>query len=79
MCPRCDVSAQHLETFPKAPTRMLVDHRIDSVVDLGITIIPFGCLVIGRPRESEATATASHRQTMLGNQVSDSFSLVSRP
>ena len=72
-------SAQHFEAFPETPTRMLVDHRIDGFDDLGITIMPFGCLVIGRPRESEATATASHRQTMLGNQVSDSFALISRP
>jgi hypothetical protein len=46
---------------------MLVDHRIDGVDDLGITIMPFGSLAIGRPRESEATATAPYRQTMLGN------------
>ena len=73
------MSAQHLETFPKAPARMFVDHRIDSIDDLSITIVPCGYLVIGRPRESEATATASHRQTMLSNQVSDSFALIGRP
>ena len=60
-------SAQHLEAFPKAPTRMLVDHRIDGVDNLGITNMPFGYLIVGRPRESEATATAPYRQAMLGN------------
>ena len=72
-------SAQHLEALPKAPARMLVDHRIDSFDDLGITIMPFGNLVIGRPRESDTTATARYRQMMLGNQVSHCFAFIGRP
>ena len=58
-------SAQHFEAFPEPPTWMFVDHRIDGFDDLGITIMPFGNLIIGRPRESDTTATALYRQMML--------------
>jgi len=71
--------AQILEAFPKTPAGMLVDHRVNGLDDFGITIMPSGDLVIGRPREFETATTALHRQTMLGNQVRHGVAFVRRP
>jgi len=72
-------SAQHLEAFPEPPAGMLVDQSIDCLNDFSIAIMPFGDLVIGRPRESDVATTALHRQMMLGNQVSYCFVFIRRP
>jgi len=70
---------ERFERFPEPPARMPVDFGVDGPNDIRIAITPTGFIVVGRPRQADATAAALHRQTMLGDQVRNSVTLLRRP
>jgi len=58
---------------------MLFDHDINRLDDVGIAFASQGGLVVGRPRQADAAATALYREMMLGNQVRNGITLLRRP
>jgi hypothetical protein len=58
---------------------MFANDLVDRRHDVGITIIPLGYLVIGRPRQFDAAATSLHRQLVLSDQVGNGFAFIWRP
>jgi hypothetical protein len=50
MVPTMPFAPQSFERFPEAPARVTIDHRVDGVNNLGITISAFWRAVKCRPR-----------------------------
>ena len=72
-------TAEIFATFPETPAWMLVDERIESIDNFSITVLHDRASVIGRPRQTDATATALYGHVVLGSQIGDSFTLFGRP
>jgi hypothetical protein len=64
MVPTLPFAPQGLVCFPETPAGVLVDERIYCLNDFGIPLINFGSLVVGRPRQFDATATSLYGQLM---------------
>lgn len=65
-------------TFPETPARMLIDDRVEGIDNCNVPILHNRDSVVGRPRQTEAIATAPYRHAVLGRQAGDSFTLFGR-
>ena len=70
---------QIFAAFPEAPAAMFIEDPVDGINNIRIPVCARLRLIIGRPRQTDTAATALHRQTVLGDQIGDGFTLVGRP
>jgi len=72
-------SAKTFTTFPEAPARMPVEQRVVGINNINIAILHNRVSIVGRPRQTDTATTTLYGHVVLGNQTSDSFTLVRRP